>query len=256
MSGVFEKLKKGLLMFAMVLGAFAFFTVVSNDKAYAGKDWEKEIEGLSDDDEVEVTYTPEKEGCSCKDPEIIKKKMKVSDLKKLEAEEIIDVKPVNKETTTTEAGVVDEKTEATEKEDTEAVTEESGDEYPEEIHLEGIEYTGEGEGADAKYKITVVLSPDAVKKGRNLGDIWAKVGGGQLTMDSWDGINTYDESGNEEDLPNGGKRVTWTTAIYFTGNAPKKGDEVVIGANAAGQDENGNWSEGEITNTQTIKWQE
>ena len=153
------------------------------------------------------------------------------------------------EKTTTEAATTEGAT-------TEAATEAAvdGDTYPEDIHIEKAEYTGEGSGADAVYEVTVVLSPEMVKKGWNLGDLWAKIGG-IPTMDDWDAINTYESSiGKEEDLPNGGKRVTWRTSLYFPNGAPKDGDEVTIGANAAGQDENGNWSEGEIAHTVTVKW--
>ncbi|MBQ7706451.1 MAG: hypothetical protein IJT72_01575 [Lachnospiraceae bacterium] len=148
----------------------------------------------------------------------------------------------------TEGGVV---------EDTEATTEAASDEvaYDENgMFLESVEYTGEGTGGDAVYEFNVLLSPELVKKGWSLGDVWAKIKG-TPTFDDWDGINTYDNSAEEEDLPDGGKRIKWRTSIYFPNGAPQEGDEVTIGVNPAGQDENGNWTEGEIGSTVDISWE-
>ena len=131
--------------------------------------------------------------------------------------------------------------------------------YPEEIHLESAKYI-EGTGTEATYEFVAVLSPEAVKKGLDLGDVWARAGG-IPTPDKWDGIMTYDGSGVEVSLENGGKRVTWRTKIYFVKPEEgeldlKQGTEVTVGVNAAGQDADGKWSEGPITNTITIKWQQ
>ena len=131
--------------------------------------------------------------------------------------------------------------------------------YPEDIHLESAEYTGEGTGKDAVYEIVAVLSAAAVARGWNLGDVWARVGD-VPTFGAWDGINTYEPGrGTEIHLPSGGVRVTWRTKLYFPqaeeGSLElPEGTEVTIGVNAAGQDENGQWAEGPITNTLTVKW--
>ena len=46
------------------------------------------------------------------------------------------------------------------------------------------------------------------------------------------------------------------TSLNFTGSAPNAGDPVTLGVNAAGQDENGEWTETEITGTLQVKWAE
>ncbi len=152
----------------------------------------------------------------------------------------------------TEGGVVED-TEATTEATTEADSSESS--YDDNgMRIESVEYTGEGTGGDAVYQLKVLISPELVKKGWSLGDVWAKIGG-KPTMEDWDGINTYDGSATEEDLPDGGKRIIWRTSIYFPNGAPQEGDEVTIGVNPAGQDENGNWSEGEIGSANVVvKW--
>ena len=125
----------------------------------------------------------------------------------------------------------------------------------ENVKIESATYVG-GEGGDAMYEIVMVVSPELVKKGFNVGDVFATLSGAP-TLNNWDGISTYDPSmGKEEDLPDGGKRVTWKTSIYFPEKAPNKGDPVTIGVNAAGQDENGEWSETEVTGTIQVKWAE
>ena len=125
----------------------------------------------------------------------------------------------------------------------------------ESVKIESATYVG-GEGGDAMYEIVMVVSPELVKKGFNVGDVFATLSGAP-TLNNWDGIMTYDPSmGKEEDLPDGGKRITWKTSLYFTGSAPNAGDPVTLGVNAAGQDENGEWSETEITGTLQVKWAE
>jgi hypothetical protein len=125
----------------------------------------------------------------------------------------------------------------------------------ENVKIESATYVG-GEGGDAMYEIVMVVSPELVKKGFTVGDVFATLSGAP-TLDKWDGIMTYDPSmGKEEDLPDGGKRITWKTSIYFTGSAPNAGDPVTLGVNAAGQDENGEWTETEVTGTLQVKWAE
>jgi hypothetical protein len=125
----------------------------------------------------------------------------------------------------------------------------------ESVKIESATYVG-GEGGDAMYEIVMVVSPELVKKGFTVGDVFATLSGAP-TLDKWDGIMTYDPSmGKEEDLPDGGKRITWKTSIYFTGSVPNAGDTVTLGVNAAGQDENGEWTETEVTGTLQVKWAE
>ena len=125
----------------------------------------------------------------------------------------------------------------------------------ESVKIESATYVG-GEGGDAMYEIVMVVSPELVKKGFNVGDVFATLSGAP-TLDKWDGIMTYDPSmGKEEDLPDGGKRVTWKTSIYFTGSAPNAGDPVTLGVNAAGQDENGEWIETDVNGIFKLKWAE
>ena len=125
----------------------------------------------------------------------------------------------------------------------------------ESVKIESVTYVG-GEGGDAMYEIVMVVSPELVKKGFNVGDVFATLSGAP-TLNNWDGIMTYDPSmGKEEDLPDGGKRVTWKTSIYFTGSAPNAGDPVTLGVNAAGQDENGEWIETDVNGIFKLKWAE
>ena len=128
---------------------------------------------------------------------------------------------------------------------------------PDEIQIESAEYTGEGTGGAAVYEFKVIIPAELVKKGWSLGDVWAKIGNKKPTFDDWDGINTYPPGeGKEEELADGSKRITWRTAVYFPEDKPQpeEGQEVTLGVNAAGQDADGNWSEGEITGTITVKW--
>ena len=128
---------------------------------------------------------------------------------------------------------------------------------PDEIRIESAEYTGEGTGGSAVYEFKVISPAELVKKGWSLGDVWAKIGNKKPTFDDWDGINTYPPGeGKEEELADGSKRITWRTAVYFPEDKPQpeEGQEVTLGVNAAGQDSDGNWSEGEIAGTVTVKW--
>ncbi len=295
MKAFVSKMKKGFLMSGMLLGLALVFTLAGRIITLADYDMDAAIKDLSDSDQVEVTIVNPN---ICGDDETEIKQMTVKELKDSglngtntsgcgAKDYVSKVKPLTQSGTGNDAsGVVDENGSGKDNDDGAAVDEngnngsdpngaDQGDanqegtdassvdedgSYPEDCHLESVEYTGEGEGADAAYNITAVISPEAAKKGYSLGDVWAKING-TPTLDDWDGINTYDQSGEEITLPNGAKRITWKNCrIYFPGEGgqgvPKKGDEVTIGTNAAGQDASGQWQEGPVTNTITIKWME
>ena len=103
----------------------------------------------------------------------------------------------------------------------------------------------------------IYLSPDTVASGLNIGDLWAVVGDGPVTMDNAIMIQTFDPAtmGTVEELSNGGRLVTWETELYLMDGSVSTGDKVTVGVNLAGQDKNGQWIEEDISPYQlTVDW--
>jgi hypothetical protein len=219
MKNVMKKVFGGMAVFGALAAVFLTVAALSSTVAFADVS-EESIEGLSDDDEVVVSYKVEDKDCSCFDKtynDISMTKAEYNTLKGKKRTVIISVRPANESSETeaaTEETAPEAATEATEAEATPEATEETVEETAEPIQIESALW--EKVDGENVFHVSGRVSKELLDQGWKPEEFYL-LPRENASLDDWIGIATAQEGVDLDiwDNEDGSISFKWSGSFYM-----------------------------------------